>query len=474
VVETELIKIHSSKIIEKGFDIMMESTKMDDLSRVYSLLARVRCLPELKKAFAAYVKKTGQSIVLNKSNDATMIKTLIEFKSRLDQILKVSFQHNLEFSQALRDMFESFINERANKPAELMAKFVDELLRTANKSVSDDELESMLDQVMVLFKFINGKDVFEAFYKKDLAKRLLLNSSSSRDAERSMIAKLRQECGQIFTQKLEGMFTDMEVSDEMSKKFKLFVENTHPPGIDTSIEYEAHVLTTSHWPTVKESQLNIPPEILSYQQLFEKFYTGLDKHSGRQLQWDHSMSHAVVEGKFPKGTRHLLVSAHQACVLLQFNRTRMLTFKEIKTGTGIEDTLLKRILDSLLSSPKVLQKKPKEKEILDTDNFRVNPDFESKLYRVKINAVQIQETEEEKQATTEKVFADRQYQLDACIVRIMKARRTLSHSLLVSEVLNQSKFPVEVSEIKKRIASLLEREYMERDQENSSMYHYIA
>eukprot|EP00475_Leptophrys_vorax_P033265 TRINITY_DN5205_c0_g1_i1.p1 TRINITY_DN5205_c0_g1~~TRINITY_DN5205_c0_g1_i1.p1 ORF type:complete len:805 (-),score=215.21 TRINITY_DN5205_c0_g1_i1:777-3068(-) len=474
VVETELIKMHSSKIIDTGFDGMLESYKMDDLSRMYSLLSRVRCLSELKKAFGLYVKKTGQTIVLDKSNDATMIKTLIEFKSKLDQILKIAFQQNLEFSQVLRDMFESFINERANKPAELMAKFVDELLRSGNKTVSDDELESMLNQVMVLFKFINGKDVFEAFYKKDLAKRLLLNSSASRDAERSMIAKLRQECGHIFTQKLEGMFTDMEVSNELVKKYKLYLEHGNSSGIDSSIEYEAHVLTTSHWPTVKESPLNIPAEILGYQQSFEKFYTGLDKHNGRKLQWDHSMSHAVVEGKFPKGTRHLLVSAHQACVLLQFNHSKMLTFKDLKIGTGIEDVLLRRILESLLSQPKVLQKKPKEKDILETDNFRVNPDFESKLYRVKINAVQIQETDEEKQATTEKVFADRQYQLDACIVRIMKARRTLSHSLLVSEVLSQSKFPVEVSEIKKRIASLLEREYMERDQENSSMYHYIA
>ena len=37
-----------------------------------------------------------------------------------------------------------------------------------------------------------GKDVFEAFYKKDLAKRLLLGKSASVDAERSMLSKLKQ------------------------------------------------------------------------------------------------------------------------------------------------------------------------------------------------------------------------------------------------------------------------------------------
>ncbi|KAL2503596.1 Aldehyde dehydrogenase family 3 member H1 [Abeliophyllum distichum] len=38
---------------------------------------------------------------------------------------------------------------------------------------------------------MSGKDVFEAFYKKDFAKRLLLGKSASIDAENSMITKAR-------------------------------------------------------------------------------------------------------------------------------------------------------------------------------------------------------------------------------------------------------------------------------------------
>lgn len=51
---------------------------------------------------------------------------------------------------------------------------------------------------------------------------------------------------------------------------------------------------------------------------------------------------------------------------------------------------------------------------------------------------------EEQASTTERVFQDRQYQIDAAIVRIMKMRKTLSHNLLMSEVYNQLKFPVKV------------------------------
>lgn len=73
---------------------------------------------------------------------------------------------------------------------------------------------------MVLFRFIHGKDVFEAFYKKDLAKRLLVGKSASVDAEKAMLSKLKQECGGGFTSKLEGMFKDMELSKDINIAFK--------------------------------------------------------------------------------------------------------------------------------------------------------------------------------------------------------------------------------------------------------------
>lgn len=46
--------------------------------------------------------------------------------------------------------------------------------------------------IFSLFFSLTGKDVFEAFYKKDLAKRLLVGKSASVDAEKSMLSKLKQ------------------------------------------------------------------------------------------------------------------------------------------------------------------------------------------------------------------------------------------------------------------------------------------
>jgi hypothetical protein len=41
-----------------------------------------------------------------------------------------------------------------NRPAELIAKFIDGKLRAGNKGTSEEELEGTLDKVLVLFRFI--------------------------------------------------------------------------------------------------------------------------------------------------------------------------------------------------------------------------------------------------------------------------------------------------------------------------------
>lgn len=86
----------------------------------------------------------------------------------------------------------------------------------------------------------------------------------------------------------------------------------------------------------------------------------------------------------------------------------------------------------------------------------------------------MKETTEEVQRTHEEVFRDREYQVDAVIVRTMKSRKRLSHALLMSELLTQLRFPAATADLKKRIESLIERDYLERDRNDSTVYNYLA
>jgi hypothetical protein len=66
------------------------------------------------------------------------------------------------------------------------------------------------------------------------------------------------------------------------------------------------------------------------------------------------------------------------------------------------------------------------RDVDDSDAFLFNAEFAQKLIRIKINSIQLKETVKEQVECQEKVFRGRQYQVDAAIVRIMKARKTLS------------------------------------------------
>lgn len=69
---------------------------------------------------------------------------------------------------------------------------------------------------------------------------------------------------------------------------------------------------------------------------------------------------------------------------------------------------------------------------------------------------------------------DRQYQIDAAIVRIMKSRKSISHNALITEIYGQLRFPVKSIDLKKRIESLIERDYMCRDKTDQQIYNYIS
>lgn len=88
------------------------------------------------------------------------------------------------------------------------------------KNPEEGELEDTLSQVMIVFTYIEDKDVFQKFYSKTLAKRLVSQASASDDAEATMISKLKTACGFEYTSKLQRMFLDVGVSKDLNELFK--------------------------------------------------------------------------------------------------------------------------------------------------------------------------------------------------------------------------------------------------------------
>jgi cullin 3 len=480
VVERELITQHMKTLVEmdgSGQVAMLKDDKIEDLARMYQLLGRVKGGHDLMRTvLSTLVRDTGKAVVEdpeNQDKQNSYVQALLDLKDKHDNILSKAFYNDKNFQHTLNQAFEYFINLN-NRSPEYISLFIDEKLRKGLKGAGEEEVDRTLDKVMTLFRFIQEKDVFEKYYKQHLAKRLLLNRSVSDDAERSMISKLKTECGYQFTSKLEGMFTDMKLSADTMESFKTYVQNNDQNllgGIDLSV----HILTTGYWPTQNIPKCILPAEINKCCEVFRKFYLG--NHNGRRLTWQTNMGTADLKAHFGSKRHELSVSTYQMVVLLQFNSTDKISFKELAAMTGIAGPDLKRNLLTLSCAKyKILNKEPSGKTVEESDSFAFNDKFRSKLFRVKVMAVVQKETEKERSATQEKIDEDRKHMIEAAIVRIMKSRKQMEHSNLIADVTKQltSRFRPNPLIIKKRIESLIEREYLERSKTNRKMYNYLA
>ncbi|KAK2593342.1 hypothetical protein QQS21_008952 [Conoideocrella luteorostrata] len=482
-----LIDSYSEKLLNgDSLSGLLSDKDIKSMKGLYDLLCLSDIQKTLKNPWGDYIQSTGAAIIADKKKGEEMVIRLLELRRSLDLTIRDAFRNDEVFLWSMRDSFGRFMNDRktascwdsgTSKIGEMIAKYVDALLRGGLRSLpkemfsdakdraaaekegqastgdEDAELDRQLDQALELFRFIEGKDAFEAFYKKDLARRLLMGRSASKDAERNMLTKLRSECGSNFTHNLEQMFKDQEVArDEMDAYREWDNANLEcKPPVDLTVM----ILSASAWPSYPDVRMNLPDEVATQIERFDKHYKG--KHTGRKLAWKHGLAHCSMKAVFPKGAKELLVSSFQAVVLMMFNLNPpggFYTYEQISSTTGLQGSDLDRTLQSLACGKfRVITKHPKGREVNRTDTFTFNESFHDAKMRVKINQIQLKETKEENKATHERIAQDRRFETQAAIVRIMKSRKSMRHAELVAEVINLTKRrgSVEPAAIKKEI-----------------------
>lgn len=122
-VEKQLLREHVAQILQKGLDQLLCEFRLEDLSLLYNLLSRVKNgLVDLCAAFNAYIKKKGRTIVIDPEKDKTMVQELLDFKDSMDNVVNSCYHKHERFGNSLKEAFENFINQRTNKPAELIGK----------------------------------------------------------------------------------------------------------------------------------------------------------------------------------------------------------------------------------------------------------------------------------------------------------------------------------------------------------------
>eukprot|EP00475_Leptophrys_vorax_P035106 TRINITY_DN57500_c0_g2_i2.p1 TRINITY_DN57500_c0_g2~~TRINITY_DN57500_c0_g2_i2.p1 ORF type:complete len:512 (-),score=153.39 TRINITY_DN57500_c0_g2_i2:54-1589(-) len=482
VVEFETIQRFAEGLVKNpisGAIPMFEKQSIEDLGRMYRLFSRVpETLNILREEMKNHVTQRGSSIVQdeqNKKDPNKFVQELLDLRSVYFTIVDQSFGEDRKFSRSLKEAFETFINLDA-RTAQYLSLYVDDLLKKGLLGMSEDVAEQKLDQVVTVFRYLHDKDVFEDFYKKNLASRLLLGKGTSDDLEKLMISKLKAECGHQFTSKLEGMFKNIELSKDINDKFVKHLATLENFSADLP-DLAVHVLTSGFWPFPSTDPCILPRILVPRMQQFEAFYNSM--HSGHRLTWQTSLGTAQLFCMFKEGQKEIEVQTYQMCIMMLYNEKDSFTYSEIQDRTQIPAKELERHILSL-AHPKIgiLKKKPNVKKVSPTDVFSYNSDFSSKQYRIKVRLLAVTNTESETDASgvPEAVAEARKNRVDAAIVRIMKTRQRLEHSNLLAEVMKQLsvRFPADPGFVKKRIESLIEREYLERDKDDRRFYNYLA
>jgi cullin 3 len=346
-----------------------------------------------------------------------------------------------------------------------------------------------------------------------LQKRLLSKSSASEDVEKLMISKLKSECGFQFTSKLEGMFNDLRVSQDVMRAYRAAKRDGALPlptgstaAACAAVDLDVTILTTVNWPGAKSKPVPLPPEVAAAAEQFRVHY--LASHSGRKLTWHTEKGTADLLFQAAPDRKHeITVSTWQMCVLLLLNGpgpSPGVTFAEMQEalGGGVpRDELVRHVLSLATPRLRLLNKSSKGKDVEAADVFSINPDFSSKFYRIRVPLISMKSAggagdgggpggagggagggpsayaaDEEGGDIMLQVENQRKNMIDASIVRIMKSRKTMDHTNLVAEVVRQlsARFLPAPPDIKKRIENLIEREYLERDKDDKKLYNYLA
>jgi cullin 1 len=498
--EEPLMKVLVRVMIENRQEVLLsecaewfDHDMVDEQKRLYVLLSRSENgLEPLRKIVEDRIDADGKLEIEKvkeqaQRDPALFVETLLQVHHKYETMVNDIFLKDAQFVSALEKGCRRFINRNALSPnagarsAELLAKYCHALLKPAARAlkvIPDTDVDRRIAKVLTIFRLLEDKDVFQKFYSSNFSRRLIQHQYTP-DMESNMITRLKEVCGYEYTYRLQRMFTDMDVSADLNKVFQQHLAKF--PALDVGPDFSAVVLTSGSWPlNAPKYPFPLPPEVERRQATFEEFYRA--EHNGRKLSWLHQHSHGILRTNYVlplRRTYELQVSAYQMAVLLLFNDPAVDTIPaaHIMEAVPMPEKDLGFQLQTLVKHKILLTGDGLEPgcAALDPDQtFALNQEFKSPHRKVPLHMAAPKDAADD--ATLKLVSTDRKHAIQAAVVRVLKARRHITHQNLVAEVLSQLKgsFKPSVQDIKKNIDNLIEKEYMERAENVPNAYNYIA
>lgn len=513
---------------------LLREHNMELLRRFYELIYRVPGGSEnLLPIFEQHVKQAGlqdiQSSADSMLKDANKyVEKLLELYSRFTSIVHEAFNNDPLLLASRDKAYQEIVNDTSvftteiplsvrsgvrrveSRCPELLASYCDLMLRKSpvSRRLSSDEVEKLLENVLLVLKYVNSKDIFMRVYKTHLIRRLLLETSADNEMEEMMVDRLRNVgMPAEHINKLSRMFQDIKISQDLTTNFKeeyrisdsavpvdgTLVSRITASSPSTNVDVvNILILTSGSWMLQSEEKafISLPSELDDFPPLIEEFYKR--KHQGRNLLWQHHLSHGLLLFTSDRGRFELEVTVYQLVVLYAWSRRfdQRLSLDSLLTATGLQENELRRTLWTLCEHPKMEEqivlyspRAKSEKEFSESTVFWINLNFTNSkssksLARRRLNLIgRLQLTQEtSNEEETMAIVELRQLRTQEAVIKVLKTRKRMYHNELYKELVEllRCQFVPSKRLVKEVLEWLIERQYVRRHETDKDMFIYVT
>jgi cullin 1 len=428
----------------------------EQLSRLYKLLEKVDkgeeiFLPVIINTFQEEIKELESST----SNIENYILDFIELNNLYDNIfMNLKSNNSDRVVNKMRTEYKKVLSRYTcqdiiikNKKYSIIKLFITHInyYLTKKQSLLDN---NFIEKYMNIVLVMEEKDYYLELYSKYLSKRLLF-SKYDLDKEKEIINYFKRNIGFSATIKIENMIKDIML---------------HESNISTKYK----VLTLSHWPIYKNTKCKLSNEILNILDGYRKEYN--EKFSQRKVEWNNEISTVTIYLNLDTKYQ-ITMSLIEHSIIELYMKKMQYTYKEITEILSMNTKECIIYINNLTKSKLLISN---EEEIEDETVLTFNKNFTSKKLRF-VLPTPIMDKSQDESKNKDIVNEDRSEMIKANIVRIMKSKKNLSHNDLIIEVnKNINLFTPNVKNIKKCIENLIDREYLERCNNEKDRYNYLA
>ena len=283
------------------------------------------------------------------------------------------------------------------------------------------------------------------------------------------------------------MLRDLKQAEKVQADWAKFRDNNEAcRGIEGICKMSTKLLSNSWASSVvgqnPTEEIVLPAPVSDWCQAFTSYYHKKFPRKAALFRHDLTqVSMKVVIGK----PYNVLMKAPQAAIFLLFKQKPRWGVSELREKLNLSKKTLECLLDSFLRKPVsvpdkevsggLLAKGPKPgPPILDSEFIMIRMNFRCKAAKFKANEPMYKVRDS--RGVPPGVIQDRKNQIDAALVRTMKARGVMNTNGLVQEAIKQLHrwYRPTTRDIKAQIDALIEKEYMIRRPDDPKMLEYKA